>query len=67
MQRSLWSRLLLGVLCIIGLAATAAWAQPAKAKLERLRIAVAPLGWDTKGRFCYDVAAGLRALQIDAG
>ncbi len=47
MQRFLWSRFLLGVLCIIGLAATAAWAQPAKAKLERLRIAVAPLGWDT--------------------
>jgi peptide/nickel transport system substrate-binding protein len=35
---------------IIGLAATAAWAQtapPPKAKLERLIIAVAPLGWDT--------------------
>ena len=47
MQRSLWSMFLLGVLFIIGLAATVAWAQPAKAKLERLRIAVAPLGFDT--------------------
>src|SRR5918996_48195 len=39
------------VLCIIGLATVVVWAQtaapPAKAKLERLRIAVAPLGWDT--------------------
>ena len=39
------------VLCVIGLAATAAWmctAAPAQAaKLERLIVAVAPLGWDT--------------------
>src|SRR3989449_7127103 len=37
------------VVCLIGLAAAVAWAQtaPAKAKLERLKIAVAPLGWDT--------------------
>src|SRR2546426_9909277 len=50
-----WSRCgaLLGVLCAIGLTVTVAWAQtapppaPVKAKLERLRIAVAPLGWDT--------------------
>src|SRR5262245_8615696 len=38
------------VACLISLAAVA-WAQtatvPAKAKLERLKIAVAPLGWDT--------------------
>jgi peptide/nickel transport system substrate-binding protein len=47
MQRSLWSMFLLGVLFIIGLAATVAWAQPAKAKLERLKIAIAPTGWDT--------------------
>jgi ABC-type transport system substrate-binding protein len=40
---------MVAVLFIIGLAATVAWAQttPARAKLERLRIAVAPLGWDT--------------------
>jgi ABC-type transport system substrate-binding protein len=33
----------------IGLATTVAWAQttPVKGKLERLKIAVAPLGWDT--------------------
>src|SRR5712691_2131663 len=40
-----------GVVCAIGLVAIVAWAQtaapPAKAKLERLKIAVAPLGWDT--------------------
>src|SRR6266566_3335701 len=47
MQRSLWRGFVVGVLLVMGLAATAAWAQPAKAKLERLRIAVAPLGWDT--------------------
>jgi ABC-type transport system substrate-binding protein len=41
--------LLLGVGLAIGMTMTAAWAQttPAKPKLERLRIAVAPLGWDT--------------------
>src|SRR3989442_2539427 len=43
---------LLGVLCAIGLTVTVAWAQtvtppaPAKSKLERLKISVAPLGWD---------------------
>src|SRR5438094_3006754 len=47
MQRSLWRGFVVGVLLVMGLVATAAWAQPAKAKLERLRIAVAPLGWDT--------------------
>src|SRR5262245_1288087 len=35
------------VLFIIGLATVVASAQPTKAKRERLRIAVAPLGWDT--------------------
>ena len=42
---------LVGVMGALGLVATVAWAQtaapPAKAKLERLKIAVAPLGWDT--------------------
>ena len=42
---------LVGVVGALGLVATVAWAQtaapPAKAKLERLKIAVAPLGWDT--------------------
>src|SRR5216683_5582538 len=40
-----------GVVCAIGFVVTVAWAQtaapPAKAKLERLKIAVAPLGYDT--------------------
>src|SRR6266571_8580164 len=42
---------LVGVVGALGLVAIVAWAQtaapPAKAKLERLKIAVAPLGWDT--------------------
>ena len=42
---------LVGVMSAIGLMVTVAWAQtpapPAKTKLERLRVAVAPLGWDT--------------------
>jgi len=48
MQR--WGRrgVLLGALVTLGLAAAMAWAQaPAKPKLERLKIAVAPLGFDT--------------------
>src|SRR5437016_5128931 len=40
-----------GVVCAIGLVAFVAWAQtaapPAKAKLEPLKIAVAPIGYDT--------------------
>ena len=49
MQRRGTRRVLLGVMLTISLAAMGAWAQtaPAKAKLERLKIAVAPLGWDT--------------------
>ena len=35
------------MLWTVGPAAMGVWAQPAKAKLERLKIAVAPLGWDT--------------------
>src|SRR5499433_2342737 len=42
---------LVGVMGAIGLVAIVAWAQtaapPVKTKLERLKIAVAPLGWDT--------------------
>ena len=41
---------LVGVVGVLGLVVTVAWAQtaaPPKAKLERLRIAVAPLGYDT--------------------
>src|SRR5919205_1800241 len=47
MKRSLWMAEIVGVLWLGGLAAMAVWAQPAKAKLERLRIAVAPIGYDT--------------------
>ena len=47
MHTSLRRGLLVWVLVIVGLAAAAAWGQPTKAKRERLRIAVAPLGWDT--------------------
>jgi hypothetical protein len=42
-----------GIPCVLGLVVTVAWAHtapppaPAKGKLERLRIAVVPLGWDT--------------------
>src|SRR5262249_40865511 len=40
-----------GLVCALGLGAVLAWAQtatpPAKAKLERLKIAVAPIGYDT--------------------
>src|SRR5438093_4875360 len=53
MQRSLRRGWLVGVGCILGLVATVGWAQktmptaPAQGKLERLKIAVAPIGYDT--------------------
>ena len=51
MQRLVWRGILWGIVGILELAVALAWAQtpapPAKPKLERLRIAVAPLGWDT--------------------
>ena len=49
MQRCSQRVALWGALLAIGLATTVAWAQtiPAQEKLERLKIAVAPLGWDT--------------------
>src|SRR6266705_5718633 len=51
MQRFLWRGSVVGVLLVMGLVVTVVWvgmAEPAHAaKLERLRIAVAPLGWDT--------------------
>jgi len=53
MKRRGWRGALLGVV-YIGLAITVAWAHtatpptPAQGKLERLGIAVAPMGWDTK-------------------
>ncbi len=48
MQRWGVRGVLLGAFVTLGLAAAMAWAQaPTKPKLERLKIAVAPLGWDT--------------------
>src|SRR5713101_6278181 len=51
MQRCGRRRTLWGVMCALGLMVAVALAQtatpPAKAKLERLRIAVAPIGYDT--------------------
>src|SRR6266536_1942852 len=51
MPRSLWRGSVVGVLLVVGLVVTVAWvgtAAPAHAaKPERLRIAVAPLGFDT--------------------
>jgi dipeptide transport system substrate-binding protein len=50
MMRHLTKGALLGVVLVIGLAvvkALAGTATPPPAKLERLKIAVAPLGWDT--------------------
>src|SRR5262245_57518598 len=53
MHKSLRRGVLLGTLCAIVWVATGAWAQtakpatPTKAKLERLKIAVAPIGYDT--------------------
>src|SRR5215470_3816439 len=51
MQRWMYRGVLWGVVCALELMVAMAWAQtPApstKTKLERLRVAVAPLGWDT--------------------
>src|SRR5438128_4592051 len=51
MQRFLWRGSVVGVLLVLGLAVMVAWVCAAvpghAAKLDRLKIAVAPLGWDT--------------------
>src|SRR5262245_36315836 len=51
MRRSLWRESVVRVLLVVGLVVTVAWAcmaSPAHAaKLERLKIAVAPIGYDT--------------------
>ena len=53
----------MGVVWAIGLVVTVAWAQtaapPAKAKLERLRIAVAPLGCDTNFSWMHTISGML--------
>ena len=54
---------LVGVVGALGLVITVAWAQtaapPAKAKLERLRIAVAPLGYDTNFSWMHTISGML--------
>src|SRR5256884_7099676 len=51
MQRLLWRGSVVGALCVMGVVVTVAWLglapPPHAAKLERLKIAVAPTGWDT--------------------
>jgi peptide/nickel transport system substrate-binding protein len=51
MQRSRWRGSVVGVLLVVGLVVAVVWVYTATpvhaAKLERLKIAVAPLGWDT--------------------
>src|SRR5437667_6808234 len=63
MQRYGRWRTLVGVVGAIGLVVTMAWAQtaapPAKAKLERLRIAVAPLGYDTNFSWLHTISGML--------
>ena len=51
MQRWMYRGVLWGIVYVLVLVAAVAWAQTpapsARPKLERLRVAVAPLGWDT--------------------
>src|SRR5499427_9847534 len=51
---------LVGVVCAVVLGAVLAWAQtaapPAKAKLERLRVVVAPLGFDTNWSWLHTIS-----------
>jgi len=62
MQRGWHRRTLWGVVGAIGLVVTVVWAQtaaPPKAKLERLRIAVAPLGYDTNFSWMHTISGML--------
>ena len=59
MQRSGHRRILWGVVGALGLVVTVVWAQtaaPPKAKLERLRVAVAPLGFDTNWSWLHTIS-----------
>lgn len=47
MRRGRQRGVVLGWVVLLSLTATMAWAQPGKARLERLKVAIAPLGWDT--------------------
>ena len=46
MQRCLQRGIVLAWLGMLSVTVTVTWAQP-KVKLERLKVAIAPLGWDT--------------------
>src|SRR2546427_5601063 len=62
MQRGWHRRTLWGVVGAIGLVVTVVWAQtaaPPKAKLQRLRIAVAPLGYDTNFSWLHTISGML--------
>src|SRR5207248_11591818 len=74
MQRLLWRGSVVRVLFVRGLVVTVAWlcmAPPAyAAKLERLKIAVAPTGWDTNFTWLNRRSANLdkrRALEFLVG
>ena len=56
MKRSLWMVGIGAVIGTLGLAVLEGWAQPAKPKLERLRIAVAPLGFDSNFSWSHTIS-----------
>ncbi len=56
MQRSLWIVWIGAVIGTLGLAVMEGWAQPAKPQLERLRIAVAPLGFDSNFSWSHTIS-----------
>lgn len=56
MQRWRWSVGLGSVLGILSLTTAVAWGQPAKPKLERLRMAVAPLGFDSNFSWSHTIS-----------
>ncbi len=56
MQRSLWMVGIGAVIGPLGLAVLEGWAQPAKPQFERLRIAVAPLGFDSNFSWSHTIS-----------
>ena len=60
MQRLLWRGSVMGVLLVVGCVVAVAWvgtvAPAHAAKLERLRIAVAPLGFDTNFSWLHTIS-----------
>ena len=61
-RRGLWWGLLLSLAVAVAWAQTTKPPAAAKSKLERLRIAVAPLGWDTNFRIRLEIKYPLQAL-----